>query len=243
MPKLVVANAAQLRLIWGLNTNVFAAINVLGVSKPAGITITQTLANTIGAAVRAALSSSGLAAELHTATSLNKVGLRDISAPNLTEFFDTGAAVPGTATGDVLPRQTALVVTLRTAKAGASFRGRVYIGGFSELANQTGANAAPTTTAACGAFVSAVKAALVTNGMDLGIVARPSEARVETVTVTHPDGTTSSKTKSHPARPGGVTPVTTVEVRNAVWDSQRRRTTLGSSSSLVAAQYLDYAEA
>jgi hypothetical protein len=235
MPKLVIANSAQLRLLWGLNTNVNAAINVLGVSKPAGVTITQALANTIGAAVKSAVGTSLLAAELHTATTLNRCGLRSLDAANEVEFFDTGAPVAGTATGDVLPRAVALVATLRTAKAGHSFRGRVYIGGFSELANQTGANAAPSTATAVGAFITAIQNALKANGLDLAVLARPAEARVETITVTHADGTTSSKTKSHPARTGQVTIVTAVEVRNQSWDSQRRRTSIGSTSTLLLA--------
>lgn len=234
MPAVVIPNAAQLRLIWSLTATGHLGINVLGVSKPAGVTITQTLTNTIGAAVKAAVASSGLGAELVPAASLTRVGLRDVTNANMPEFFDTGAAVPGTGTGDPVPRQVALVVTLRTAQSGHSFRGRVYLGGFTETANQAGGNAAASTTTASGSFITAVKNALIASGMDLAVLARPSEARTETVTVTHADGTTSSKTKSHAARPGRVTPVTAIEVRNASWDSQRRRTSVGSTSTLLS---------
>lgn len=51
-------------------------------------------------------------------------------------LYPTG--VPGTATGDQLPLQTALVVSLLTPVGGRSGRGRVYIGGFTETANDPG---------------------------------------------------------------------------------------------------------
>lgn len=49
--------------------------------------------------------------------------VRRLGLPNLS----TGAAVPGVDAGDAYPPQTAWVVTLRTARAGRSYRGRVYL--------------------------------------------------------------------------------------------------------------------
>jgi hypothetical protein len=48
-------------------------------------------------------------------------------------------AVPGVSGGDPLPVSTSLVVTLRTALRGRSFRGRVYTGPYDESANTAGA--------------------------------------------------------------------------------------------------------
>lgn len=44
----------------------------------------------------------------------------------------TGLPSPGLQTGDPMPNNVALVMSLRTALRGRSFRGRIYVGGISE---------------------------------------------------------------------------------------------------------------
>lgn len=231
MPALRVDNAAILTLKW--NQSLTGFVNVLGVSCPAGVVINQTLANTVGSAVKSALTSSGLVAQLHTNTSLNKCGLRDIRATNLVEFVDTGGSVIGTGTGDPLPLQIALAVTLRTAKAGSSFRGRVFLAGFTEATNDTAHNAIAATGTAAVAFVVAVQNALKANGMDLGVLSRPSEKITTTVETIHSDGTTSTEVHTTGPRAGSIQTVTAVELRNSTWDTQRRRAAPGSVSTFL----------
>jgi len=160
LPQLVVANAGQLRLIWSVGGQLYA-LNVMGVVNAGSVAITQGLTNTIGTAIKAAMTSTGFVGQLHTTVSLSNIGLRDVRSPNQPEYIDTGAAVPGTGTGDILPLQIAFCITLRTAFAGQSFRGRVYLPGFNE-----GFNAVTGTVASSGGavnFVTAIKAALVTS--------------------------------------------------------------------------------
>lgn len=205
MPQLVVPGAAQMRLIWSLSGQLYA-LNVMGVVNAGGIAITQALTNTIGTAIKAGFSSSGHLAETHSTVSLANIGLRDIRTPNTAEFIDTGAAVEGTSTGDILPLQTSMCVTLRTAFAGRSFRGRVYLCGYGEGGNSV--NGTLNSTAPSVAFVTAVKSALIASSLDLGVISRPA-----------PDAT--------PPRPGFITPVTSIVARDAVWDTQRRRAVPG----------------
>lgn len=200
MAQLVVPNAAQMRLIWSLGGQLYA-LNVMGVVANA-VPITQALTNTIGTAVKSGLTSSALAGALHPNVALANIGLRDIRSANTAEFLDSGAAVVGTGTGDALPPQTALVVTLRTASAGRRFRGRVYLPGFCEAVNLT--NGVFSALASPVNFITAIKSALTTSGMDLGVLSRPN-----------PDAT--------PPNAGFITVVTSMVLRDSVWDTQRRR--------------------
>lgn len=194
-----------MRLIWSLGGQLYA-LNVLGVVNAGNIAITQALTNTIGAAIKTAVTSSGIGGFIHTTVALANVGLRDVRTANTAEFIDTGGAVAGTSTGDILPPQIALCITLRTAQAGRSFRGRVYLPGFGEGANNT-AGVVSSTSSMVG-FVTAVKAALVTSSLDLGVLSRPA-----------PTAT--------PPRSGFITVVTSIVARDAVWDTQRRRAVPG----------------
>jgi hypothetical protein len=203
--QLVVPNAAQMRLIWSLSGQLYA-LNVMGVVNAGGIAITQALTNSVGSAIKSALASSTHNANLSTTVSLSNIGLRDIRTANQSEFVDTGGAVAGTSAGDLLPPQVALCITLRTALAGASFRGRVYLPGFSELTNAA-AGVISFTTAPV-AFVVAIKAALIANALDLGVISRPDPLAT-------------------PARAGQINVVTAIVARDAVWDTQRRRAVPG----------------
>lgn len=230
MPKLVVSNAALVTLQWTYGT--VSAVNVLGAVVGASTQINQALANSLDTAIKSSFTSSGLAARCATATTLAKVKIKDIRSPDLPEFIGAGAATAGTGVGDMLPRGNALVVTLRTAKSGKSFRGRVYLGGFTEAENDAAGGVGSALQTASTAFITAVSNNFGTNGLTLGVLSRPAEATSVSRTVTHGDGTTSTEVHSRPARGGAITAVTLVELRNATWDSQRRRSAPGSVSTL-----------
>lgn len=223
MANAFVTNGGFLKLYWSFNGEI--GVNVLGVRIPPGVSsITQATADTVGAAVKAAYTAN-LASRQPTTTQLARVGLRDYRSANLPEFREAAPAAVGTLpTTDALPRGAALVVTLRTALSGKSFRGRVYLGGWSEADND--ANGAQVTAAATAgvAFVNAVGDALEASGMFLAVLSRPSDRKVLTRTTFHPDGTSTVDTLSdESARVGGVTDVTVVEARNSIWEYQRRR--------------------
>lgn len=201
MPQLIVPNAAQMRLIWASGGQLYA-LNVMGVVNSGSVAITQALTNTIGTAIKASFTSSALNSAIHTGVTLANVGLRDIRTANTAEFLDSGGPVAGAGTGDLLPPQTAFVVTLRTAQAGRSFRGRVYLPGFPEGMNQPGGTISSASTSV--AFITAIKANLQTSGLDLGVLSRPAPL-------------------ANPPRAGFITTVTSIVARDLVWDTQRRR--------------------
>lgn len=201
MAQLIVPGAAQMRLIWSLSGQLYA-LNVMGVVNAGGIGITQALANSVGTAVKASFTSTGLSSgAIADVVSLANVGLRDIRSASQPEFIDTGGAVAGGLAGDFLPPQIALCITLRTALAGARFRGRVYLCGYGEATN-TAVGVINSTVASVN-FVAGIKAALQANALDLGVIHRPTGAPTPSA--------------------GFITTVNSIVARDAVWDTQRRR--------------------
>lgn len=208
MASLIVGSAVQLRLHWTMNG--VDCFNVLGGAVAGGFAASQAIANTIGAAVAGRFTSSGLAALCATTTSLISVGLRDIRIANQPEFVSVAAAVPGTGAGNPLPNHVAAVVTLRTALAGRSFRGRIYFGGFIVGENTAAGAIVAGLNTAMVAFVTGIQTDLAASSITLGVVSRPFAGRTSPPPVL-------------PARAGVVTPVTAIIARDTKWDTQRRR--------------------
>lgn len=203
MAQLIVPDAAQMRLVWAQSGTLYA-LNVLGVHNPTNIAITQALTNTLGSAIKAGFASSGHNSNCGTTITLVNVGLRDIRTGNAAEFLDSGGAVAGISAIDALPPQVALVITLRTAQAGRSFRGRVYLCGFTEGKNDPGGVVAAAIPPLAVGFIQSIQNALQANALNLGVIHRPTEAPL-------------------PVTTGFCTPVTSIVCRDAVWDTQRRR--------------------
>lgn len=192
-----------MRLIWALGGSLYA-LNVLGVVNSTSVNITQALTNTLGTAIKSAFTSSAHAASISTTVTLVNIGLRDLRTANTAEFLDSGAAVAGTQALELLPPQTSLCITLRTAFAGRSFRGRVYLAGFTEGDNIAGGATNSATSTPAVAFVTAIQSALVAQSLNLGVIHRPTQAPL-------------------PVTSGFITPVTSIVCRDLVWDTQRRR--------------------
>jgi len=205
---LVLANAVQVRLIWSLNGKI--ACNVLGGSVTGGYVNSQTHADDLGTAVLARFTSSGLKALCATTTRLFGVGIRDVRTPNEVEYQSSASFVAGTGTGDPLPNEVAAVVTLRTARAGKSYRGRVYFSGADEDQNDSTQHMEGPYQTAVIAFLTGVQADMATEGIDLAVLSAPRYANllppldIETW-------------------PGALTPVTSMQMLDGKWDSQRRR--------------------
>lgn len=206
MPALVIPNTVMVRVLWSLNGR--EANNVLGMVVAGGFTVTQTVCNSLGNAIASAFNTSGFAADCPAGVTCNGIGMRDIRSADQAEFISVTSPVAGTASSDMLPRNVALVVTLRTALAGRRFRGRVYLGGISENANTGDAECATDVRDDARDFVTAIQTAMSAVGGQLAVMSRPLY-----------------NTDTPPAliRPGLSTPVTAAVVRNGVWDSQRRR--------------------
>jgi len=204
MPSLVLANAVQVRLFWALNG--VECFNVLGGQVGGGYVNSQTHADDLAAAVIADYASSGLRALHSVTTYLRGVGIRDLREPNQVEYSNTAGEVPGTGGGDPLPNQLAAVVTLRTALAGKSYRGRVYISGADENQNSSTGSIDAAYNTAITDFITAVSADMTGEGITLAVLSRPRTSPPFDI-----------------AWGGAVTPVTSITTRDVKWDTQRRR--------------------
>lgn len=220
-PALVIGNAAQVRLLWSLNGNL--GVNVLGASHTGSVVFNQGLADTLGAAIKAAYNSH-LSAVQNGATSLVRVGIRSLSSANLQEWLDQGAPVGGAGAGDPLPANVSLCLTLRTGQSGKSFRGRAFLGGWSEANNNSsGVADTPVVTAAL-AFMQAVRDALTASGLTLAVLTRPQyEQIVERTTIVPGEENQVDRISHQTAKPGRFTNITSVESRSNTWETQRRR--------------------
>jgi hypothetical protein len=217
----VIANCVEVRLLW--NYAGALAVNVLHAQAAAGVVVNQALANTVGAAIKTAFQSN-LATHCNTNTDLVRVGVRDLRAPAQAEYLDAGAATPGTSVGEPLPPQIALNVTLRTAQAGKSYRGRVYLGGFTETDNELAGSATPALSTAAVAFIQAVSGALTSSQLTLAVAGHERERYVDNRTIFHSDGTTTVKEIGKgSAGAAHIAPVTLVQSRQNNWETQRRR--------------------
>jgi hypothetical protein len=207
VPAVEIPQGVFLRLLWSKG-GALHAVNVLGAINPSGVAITQALTNTIGAAIKAAMGSTGLTPQLHTGISLVSVGLRNVNVANQPEFLDSGAAVPGSATGDPLPPQIAFCVTLRTALAGRSYRGRVYLQGYTEASSDTNGNPTAGTGSVGVAFITAIGSTLTANNLTLAVLSRANPNKL-------------------PPKAAFGTAVTAIVNRDLIWDTQRRRASPG----------------
>lgn len=206
----VIGQAAQVKFFWSAGTRSW--LNVVGVQgSPILPTIDQTLAESLFTEAKAYFTTSGLQVGLGPTVSFAAMSIRSIHAANLPEFKSSGAAAAGTGTGDLLPLSAAACVTFRTAGAGRSFRGRSYISGFVEGANDATGRIVGGFNTAAAAFFQAFHDAMPGHGLSMAVLSMPRDA------VTIPAKTIVGKS-------GFANPVIGISVRNTKWESQRRRT-------------------
>lgn len=125
MPPLVVPSGGQLVMRWIQGTeNVY---NVLGLHLTAGAIVGQAQAQACADVVAAAWATSGISAHVDVGTSIVTVGLRDLRQANLAEFIAPVTGCVGIGAGERVSHALACVVTLRTARAGKSYRGRTFL--------------------------------------------------------------------------------------------------------------------
>lgn len=208
---IVIPNVVQVRLFWTL-PNGKTVYNVMHGTVAGGFSATAAVADAIFTALKAAAGWTSLKANINSGVSLAGVDLRDLRTANQPIVASTTAASAGTGAGTALPPGDALTVTLRTANAGRSFRGRVYLPGFDSTAMAAGGVAAAGTVTNATSFVTAVQTALTASGITLAI-AQPARQLY-----------TGPKTLAlHAGRAASAAVVTSIVTRNNIFDHQRRR--------------------
>lgn len=202
------AETLEINLDWRLGAKTVK--NVLHARIPGTFTPTSTIADSITTAMDSLVTSSGLRAFLASTTRLPFASLRDLRTPNNALIEGTVSPTLGTGVTDALPHQIAAVVTLRTAKAGRSFRGRTYLPGFDEAANDVNGAIGDTTRTALDAFAAGFLTVINHDSMQLVVWNRPVIDR-------------APGANCAVLRPGSIENVTSAIIRDNRWDSQRRR--------------------
>lgn len=206
----VIPNTAQIRFRWQMAT-AKVAVNVLygrtgGVPAP---TVSQ--AQAIFSALSSGAQWTALASHLGNTGGFLGVDIRSVHAANQPFVSSTGALVPGTAAGQPLPNEVAVVVTLRTALAGIQNRGRIFLPGFTADSLSAGQLILAATITDITAWAATIPGAFSAQGYTLSI---GHKARVAY------QGSTGTQ---HPARPAETVPVTSLICRDNHWDTVRRR--------------------
>lgn len=125
---------------------------------------------------------SHLRAEITTTTTLRQVRVTDMQVQGGQQEIDTFNQA-GTGGGGITPLNSPIVVSLRTAKRGRSYRGRAYVSGIPQDALLNPVDWTVVRTASVAAAFIALQAALDTAGYDLvvaskqhnGVVTDPAE--------------------------------------------------------------------
>lgn len=206
----VIPSCVAVILFWG-NANSRTVLNILHGIVAGGFTPTAAICNALLAAIQGHVTTSGLGALHNNATSLFNVGIRDLRAANLPLVEGTAAPLIGTSVSPAMPASVALVATLRTSGAGRGFRGRVYVPNWATNAQTAAGQATAGAVTALSTFMGNVQTDMAAQGITLAL-AQPARA-----TYTGTTGTV------HPARTAAAQAVTSITVRNAIFDSQRRR--------------------
>lgn len=205
-----VPNCIQVRLIW-TGANGRTVYNVLHGQVAAGFAPTAAIAQSVYAALIASAAWAAYQPLLPTTVNLQGIDLKDLRTLNNPVVQSTGAASPGTSTAAALPAGVAFVITQRTAQAGRSKRGRMYLPGWA--ANQVatgGVVVAGAQTAAVNLAV-AVQTALSGQSITLALMNPARQAY------------TGRKGAAIPARAANVVPITQLISRTTNMNSQRRR--------------------
>src|ERR1051325_10526629 len=201
MTTLIVPNAWQVKFAWHDADATYS--NVVGMDVGTLPPLTQAAADEAAASVAAAFTASGIDDILADEVVLDELVVTDLRTEGAPQYVGVVSS-PGTNAADRLPDQLAIVVTLRTALRTKSGRGRIYMGGFCESSSDSAGNIVGATATAVADFWNAIKSAWSGDSYsgDLGVISRKDPAFGYT---------------------GTIRPVTSLEVRDNKWDSQRRR--------------------
>lgn len=191
---IIITGTYTIKITWQL-AGVDWALNVLHALIPGGESVDDALAAGWATDLAAVHTSSGLSAVQPSTIAIDRVSVRDVRVANQAEHEAEVGSLGLTAL-ELLPRQVGIKVTTRTNLAGKSFRGGPTIPGFDEAQNNGAGQIAATASDAAEAFVEGLRTAATNRGHTLAV---------------------GSPTL------GLSTPITSVIVRDQVWDTQRRR--------------------
>lgn len=187
-------------------------LNVLHGTYTAVGPLNPNLAENVWTAFKAsAASQAATTDQFSTSTVWTGIGIVDLRSANNPEIISTTASLAGTGVGVPVPDQASIVVTVRTSLTGRSHRGRVYTAGYAAASNTAAGTISDPAAAAALTLVTALSNAMSTSGLPMAVLSPALPARPA-----HGGG-------ELPAKPFELTPMSSLVVRDRIWDTNRRR--------------------
>jgi hypothetical protein len=208
---LAVPNTVEVKLHWGTSASE-QGVNVLHFLNVGAVIVNQALADALDTTIKGLFTTSGLAAVISLNHGIRQVGVRNLALANQAEFLSTNPGILGTSTGDALPPAVAQCYTLRTALAGKSYRGRVYLGFFAEAASVGATQSAG--GPAGQTFLENIRSSLIASpNLHMSVVSRFSGGALRPTPLS--------------------TEVNAIQLRSSVWNTQRRRMQAGGAGVIA----------
>lgn len=207
----VLGNAVRVMPLWQLPDGKLAR-NVVGGIKGSFTVASSAVAEAIRAAWIANANWAPMIARMAPSVSFVGIEIQDLQQAGNPIFRSTGTAIAGTSAGIALPDEVALVLTLRTARVGRQWRGRLYQPGWTSTDLGSGGVAATAAINALTGYAGCVIAGLAAGGLTWGLIKPARQAYTSPTTGV-----------SYPARAASIEPIVTTTVRDNHWDTQRRR--------------------
>lgn len=208
--KFTIPNGIIVNLVWTLASGK-TGHNVLWGEAGGSFNPTVAVADSMLTALTAGTNWTGLAGFLSTSTALAAVRLRDMRQIDMPFVSSVGAAHAGTDAALAMPNEMAAVISLGTALVGPANRGRIYVPGFGSDAVAAGNVIAPLVVNALNQWCVNIVNAFTAASLVQSIGHPPRNAY------------TGTGGAQHPQRQAGLVHVTTLQLRDNHWDSQRRR--------------------
>lgn len=205
-----IPQCCEIGLVWS-NAAGKPVHNVLHGSYSGGFAGTVAQANSILTSLTTGGTWTAMAAFMTTNSALSFVTFRDLNSINNPLITSTSTGAAGTSVSTALPSETAVVITLRTARTGRANRGRIYVPNFASNATAAGDLVAAATITAIQNWANVIPGALSAQGFTFCIGQKARAAY------------TGSTGALHPARAATTIAITGQSVRDNHWDSQRRR--------------------
>jgi hypothetical protein len=187
---------------------------VFGLAGVVAGSLTNSLATTMFAAVKAQAGVATYMGRLLPSSQLTGLTLVDLNPPgNLAGGVATGTAMAGSSAAvDNLSTHLAACVTLYTNLKGKSYRGRVFLPGLTEADSDAAGLIITASNGFAVGFVNGVKTAIAaSNPLVMAVVSPELIARP------------NAKGQTLPPKSASTNPVTTVVARNTSWSTQRAR--------------------
>lgn len=183
------------------------AVHGAYVTVPTGL---PGMAQSLFAAISAAWATN-LGTYMSPQTSIRGVDLRDMTSFSNPIFESTGAAVPGTGTGNPMPADAAVVLTENIAARGRGAKGRIFLPGWTVAADAGNGMINQTVSDALDAFGIALAGAISAQNLTPCLAQVARQAYI---------GLTGTQ---HNARGATHVTVESYTCRDLEWDTQRRR--------------------